>query len=78
MNLSTQGKILLKDFLLVTHDDYNIFYDQYLEINPSGFEALKNSGYLGMIQGSMIENLINDYYLTYNIVNKQEKVLTTL
>ncbi|OZV66396.1 DUF6090 family protein [Winogradskyella aurantia] len=75
VQLSKQDKILLKDFLLVIDDDYNVFYDQYLEINPSGFEALKNSGYLGMIQGSKIENLINDYYLVYNIIKRQEKSL---
>lgn len=75
VRISKQDEILLKDLLLLTHDQYNVFYDQYLEINPSGFESLKNSGYLGMIQGTMIENLINDYYLVYNIINKQEKSL---
>ncbi|MCA0133932.1 hypothetical protein [Winogradskyella alexanderae] len=75
VQLSHQNEITLKEFLPVVHDEYNVFYDQYLEINPSGFEGLKNSGYLGMIQGSKIENLINDYYLVYNTVNKQEKSL---
>ena len=75
VRISKQDEILLKDLLLLTHDQYNVFYDQYLEINPSGFESLKNSDYLGMIQGTMIENLINDYYLVYNIINKQEKSL---
>ena len=75
VELSQQDEILLKDFLLITNDKYNIFYDFYLEINPSGFEALKNSGYLGMLQGSKIETLINDYYLLYNTVTRQEKSL---
>ena len=75
VQLSQKDEIALKDFLVLVHDEYNIFYDQYLEINPSGFEALKNSGYLGMIQGSTIEQLINDYYLVYNTITKQEKSL---
>jgi len=69
------NEIKPKDLLLVTHKDYNIFYDRYLEINPSGFEALKNSGYLGKIQGTTIEKLINDYYLLANSIAKQEKSL---
>ena len=73
--LSQQDNVRLKDFMLITNEEYNIFYDQYLEINPSGFEALKSSGLLGMIQGTKIENLLNDYYLFYNIVAKQEKSL---
>lgn len=38
VRISKQDEILLKDLLLLKHDQYNVFYDQYLEINPSGFE----------------------------------------
>jgi hypothetical protein len=75
IELTQDNEISLDEFLWVTHDEYNVFFDYYLEINPSGFEALKSSGYLGMIQGSEVEKLINDYYLAYNIIIKQEKSL---
>ncbi|MCK0180213.1 DUF6090 family protein [Flavobacteriaceae bacterium S0862] len=75
LQLSQQNEITRKDIFLTFHDDYNVFFDNYLEINPSGFEALKNSGFLGKIQGSNIEKLINDYYLLVNRLEKQEKSL---
>jgi hypothetical protein len=73
MVATQQEKITKKDLILMFHDQYNIFYDQYLEINPSGYEALKSSGFLGKIQNSRIEELISDYYLIVNSVAKQEK-----
>jgi hypothetical protein len=72
---SQNKSISTADFLLLTHEKYNVFYDVYLEINPSGFEALKNSGFIAKIQGAKIEKLINDYYLIANSIAKQEKSL---
>lgn len=75
MAASKKEYISVEDFLLITQDSYNIFYDLYLEINKSGFEALKSSGYLGKIQNTRIETLLNEYYLNVQSIEKQEKSL---
>ena len=75
IDLGKKERIDLDEFLLITHDDYNAFYDNYVEINQSGFDALKSSGYLGKIQNTAIEKLLNDYYVLVNYISKQEQSL---
>lgn len=53
-------KLISQNFLDVTELDY-------FNPNLSGFESLKNSGYLSKLQGSDIEELLNVYY---NLVNE--------
>jgi len=70
--IGKQKNITISDFSLLTHNTYNAFYDKYLEIHKSGFDALKNSGYIEKVQNTKIENLLNKYYQNVNIVEKQE------
>jgi hypothetical protein len=53
-------KLISQNFIDVTQLDY-------FNPNLSGFESLKNSGYLSKLQGSDIEELLNVYY---NLVNE--------
>ncbi len=70
LNTGSQKTISAEEFKLVFHENYNIFFDSYLEINHNGFEALKNSGFFGKIQGTKIEKFLNEYY---NLVSKTQK-----
>lgn len=49
-----------------------ILGEQYLNINPSGFDALKNSGYIANLQGTDIEDAIYDYYSYYEEIHESE------
>lgn len=49
------------------------FVDVYYTPNESGYEALKNSSYLGKINGTTIDSLLNDYRATMNLALTQEK-----
>ncbi len=44
----------------------------YLNANLSGFESLKNSGYLSKLQGKDIENLLLNYYNLINEITIEE------
>ena len=57
-------------------DTYYALYsyrDFYFVPNTSGYEALKNSPYLGKINGSDLNNLIIDYYAKTAQIAQQEK-----
>lgn len=45
----------------------------YFNANTSGYEALKNSGSLGLLQGKDIEGLLHDYYHTVSRIEHQEQ-----
>ncbi len=44
----------------------------YLNANMSGFESLKNSGYLSKLQGEALDSLISDYYTLVKEVSQTE------
>jgi hypothetical protein len=44
----------------------------YLNPNTSGFESLKNSGYLSKLQGKDIGDLLSEYYNLINQINFEE------
>lgn len=49
-----------------------ILGEQYLNVNKSGFDALKNSGFLANLQGSEIEDAILNYYAYYDEIHESE------
>ena len=53
----------------------NAIAEQYLSIDQSGFEALKNSGYISKLQGLEMEEKLFQYYSFYTKVVEQEKSL---
>ncbi len=48
------------------------FEEEYLNINENGFEALKASGYLSNIQGTLIEKALFDYYGYFDEIHELE------
>jgi len=52
-----------------------VFGEQYLNVNPSGFDALKNSGYIANLQGSILEDAIYDYYAFFEEIHESETSL---
>jgi hypothetical protein len=51
----------------------NVFRDRYFYSNKSGFDALKNSGYLSKIQTTKLEDYLNAYYFKVDRIIEQEK-----
>ena len=49
-----------------------IFVEDYININESGFEALKSSGLLGKLRDTEFETLIYQYYDSVNEARDQE------
>ncbi|MEH6538246.1 MAG: DUF6090 family protein [Psychroserpens sp.] len=52
-----------------------VFQDRYFYSNKSGFDALKNSGYLSKIQATKLEDYLNAYYFKVDRIIEQEKSL---
>ena len=46
--------------------------ERYVRVDLSGFESLKNSGYISKLQGTKMADALFDYYNTYNRVLEQE------
>lgn len=67
-------KLTFKDStsLSVAENITPILGEQYLIINPSGFDAIKNSGYIANLQGTEIEDAIYDYYNYYKQIHESE------
>lgn len=49
-----------------------ILGEQYLNVNQTGFDALKNSGYIANLQGTELEDAIYDYYSYYDEIHESE------
>lgn len=54
-----------------------ILGEKYLSVNQSGFDAIKNSGYIANLQGKTLEDAIFDYYSYYNQIHESEISLNT-
>ena len=54
------------------HSNYLAIFDTYFRADLSGFEALKNSGYIGKLQKSNIETLLYKYYETIDVIATEE------
>jgi len=54
---------------------YNPWLDKYFQSNNSGFEALKNSGYLSKIQQTIFETELYKYYGLVEQIENEEKYL---
>lgn len=54
------------------------FAEYYFVPNQSGYDALKNSSYLGKINGTRIDSLLDNYIITINQIVKEEEGFNTL
>ncbi len=77
MKITSKEKMTHQDFMQYANPymvKYNAFFDTYFRADKSGFETLKNSGYLGKIQGSELETKLFQYY---NLISKIESEETS-
>ncbi|WP_248413169.1 DUF6090 family protein [Psychroserpens algicola] len=51
--------------------------EQYLNVNQAGFDALKSSGFIANLQGSVIEDAVFEYYAFYDEIHESETSLNT-
>ena len=56
-----------------TRNALNAYVDFYFRPNLSAYDALKNSAYLGKINGTNLNNLINNYYAKTYQIEESEK-----
>jgi hypothetical protein len=57
------------------YGNHMAIFEMYFKPDKSGFEALKNSGYLGRLQGSELETKLYKYYELTTTVNLEETSL---
>lgn len=54
-----------------------VFVDFYFAPNQSGYEALKNSSYLGKINGTRVDSLLDNYHVILNkVLNEESSYIT--
>jgi len=61
--------------LQTTQNALYAYSDFYFTANTSGYESLKNSTYLGKINGSVLNNLLTEYYAVVAFIRQEEKSL---
>ena len=72
-------KMMQSEFDVATFmESVQAFVEYYFVPNESGFEALKNSSYLGKINGTKLDGLLDDYYSTINQIIKEEEGFNAL
>jgi hypothetical protein len=71
--IATKNALEDKFDLAVNMKAISAFVDYYFVPNKSGFEALKNSSYLGEINGAKIDSLLDNYYTIVNKIIKEEE-----
>ena len=77
MKIIEQENTLKEQYLIYFSEyfNYNPWLDKYFQNNSSGFEALKNSGYLSKIQQTTLETELYKYYGLVEQVENEEKFL---
>jgi len=77
MNIIEQEDTLKEQYSIYFSEyfNYNPWLDKYFQSNNSGFEALKNSGYLSKIQQSTLETELYKYYGLVEQIENEEKYL---
>lgn len=71
--------VLLKDSISeeLLAEAINLLGEEYLIIDPSGFESLKSSGFLNRIQGKDLEDALFKYYFAFDNAREEETSLNT-
>jgi len=75
LRLARKDEISINDLIMINNSDYNVFKDEFFKPHKSGFETLKNSGYIGKLNGTKIEAKLNEYYYIIDKINEEEESL---
>jgi hypothetical protein len=79
LRIANKDEITIDDFNTVENSSYKVYFDQYFKPRKSGFESLKNSGYIGKLNGTEIEVTLNDYYYIIDkIIEREESLNNTI
>jgi hypothetical protein len=60
LRLARKDEISINDLIMINNTDYNVFKDEFFKPHKNGFEILKNSGYIGKLNGTKIEAKLNE------------------
>jgi hypothetical protein len=72
LKIAKKDKITIEDFTAIEYSNYNVFWDLYFKSHQSGFEALKNSGFIGKLNGTKLEETLNEYYYVLDKMQAKE------
>ena len=75
LSLADQNWITVEDYNATRRGRYGVFIDRKFKAHSSGFEALKNSGYIGKLNGTSLEQNLNEYYYILDKINEREESL---
>ncbi len=75
LRIANKNEITIDDFSTIENSGYKGYYDINFEPRTSGFEMLKNSGFIGELSGTKIESLLNEYYYIVNKIIEREESL---
>ncbi len=73
--LAKKEDITPEEFTRAYKSRYGVFIDRYFRPRTSGFEALKSSGYIRKLNGSLLEEQLNEYYYILELINDVETSL---
>ena len=77
LKVAKNDYISVEDFNTVENNKIrsSVFIDTYFKSKKSGFDALKNSGFIGKLNGTGIEQSLSEYYYLIEKVSDQEMSL---
>ena len=75
LRLAKTEEIMVDDFISLENSEYKVQYDKYFRSHKSGFETLKNSGFMGKLTGTRVELKLNEYYFIVDKISEEEESL---
>ena len=74
LNIAKKDIITTEDFnaIAIENGGFHVVKDNVFETHNSGFEALKNSGFIGKLNGTELEKMLNEYYYIQKRINDSE------
>ena len=75
LKVADKDEITIDDFNTIDNSNYKVYFDNYFKPHKSGFETLKNSGFIGKLSGTKLEVTLNDYYYKIDKIIEREKSL---
>ena len=75
LRLAKTEEIMVDDFISLENSEYKVQYDKYFRSHKSGFEMLKNSGFMGKLTGTRVELKLNEYYFIVDKISEEEESL---
>ena len=79
LRIAKKDVISFDDFNSIESSNYKVYFDKYFTPHKSGFETLKNSGFIGKLTGTKVEMMLNEYYhLIDEIMDRESSLYNTI